>query len=91
MYLVYCDTDSLGIALSNTNPVQDSMTGEEKMDAIYRNIIRPEMIESWNLKYKDWFVTTTEPEDVRWPGKVKTEFEFSRGRFIGLMPKTYIG
>ena len=46
---------------------------------------------SWEAKYKDWFVTTNEPEDVRFPGKLKTEFEFSKGRFIGLMPKTYFG
>ena len=67
------------------------MNGEEKMFAIYDKIIRPEMRSSWNENYKTWFVTSDEPEDVRFPGKLKTEFEFTHGRFIALMPKTYFG
>ena len=67
------------------------MTPEEKMDAIYHNIIRPEMRDSWSKSYRNWFVTSDRAEDIRKPGLFKTEFEFTRGRFIGLMPKTYIG
>ena len=88
---VYCDTDSLGLVLSNTGDVDDSMSGEERIHTIYKNIIRPNMRASWEAKYKNWFVTTDEPEDVRYPGKLKTEFEFRKGRFLGLMPKTYFG
>ena len=79
------------MVLSNTGEVTDKMSGEEKMIAIYDKIIRPEMRTSWYENYKSWFVTSDEPEDVRFPGKLKTEFEFTHGRFIGLMPKTYFG
>ena len=88
---MYCDTDSIAVALSNTGTIHAGMSGEEKYEAIYKNIIRPEMRTSWESKYKSWFVTTDEPEDVRLPGKFKTEFEYQQGRFIALMPKTYFG
>ena len=67
------------------------MTGEEKLIATYKNIIRPEMKASWEANYKSWFVVTDKPEDIRYPGKLKSEFSFTSGRFIGLMPKTYFG
>ena len=52
------------------------MSEEERIEAVYGNIIKPEMRQSWNSNYKKWFVTTNEPEDVRFPGRLKESFNF---------------
>ena len=41
--------------------------------SIYDPIVRPEMRQSWELKWKSWFVTTDAVEDQRCPGKLKSE------------------
>ena len=50
------------------------MSIEERIEAIYGNLIKPEMRQSWNSNYKQWFVTTDQAEDVRFPGKLKESF-----------------
>ena len=47
------------------------MTLECRLRAIFDPIVRPEMKQSWESQWKDWFCTTTEVEDQRWPGKLK--------------------
>ena len=44
---------------------------EQKLRAVFDPIVRPDMRESWEKQWKDWFCTTTEVEDQRWPGKLK--------------------
>ena len=85
---VYADTDSMCLALTRSrNVLNDSE--EEKHRALFDPIVRPEMRESWETTWKNWFCTTTEVEDIRKPGKLKCEFLFRRGRFCALSPKTY--
>ena len=71
---MYCDTDSCGLALTETGKLRDNMNEEERIEAVYGNLIKPEMRQSWNSNYKKWFVTTNEPEDVRFPGRLKESF-----------------
>ena len=47
------------------------------------------MRESWEIKWKSWFVTTIAVEDQRKPGKLKKEFSMSKGHFVALSPKCY--
>ena len=85
---VYADTDSMCLALTKTRAVTND-SEEEKYRALFDPIIRPEMRESWEKTWKQWFCTTNETIDIRKPGKWKTEFMFQRGRFCALSPKTY--
>ena len=86
---VYADTDSMCLALTKTLPESPDCTEEQKYRNLFDPIVRPEMRESWESTWKDWFVTTTEPEDLRRPGKLKCEFLFRKGAFVALSPKTY--
>ena len=67
----YCDTDSMFVGLTNSKPRTEDMTTEEKLRALYDPIVRPEMKDSWESKWKDWFVTTDSVYDQRKPGKLK--------------------
>ena len=67
----YCDTDSIFLGLTDCKPRTDDMTTEEKLRALYDPIVRPEMKDSWESKWKDWFVTTDSVYDQRKPGKLK--------------------
>ena len=67
----YCDTDSIFLGLTNCEPRTDDMTTEEKLRALYDPIVRLEMRDSWESKWKDWFVTTDSVYDQRKPGKLK--------------------
>ena len=50
------------------------MTREEEYRAIFDPIVKPEMRDSWEKTWKSWFVTTSEVEDERFPGKLKSKF-----------------
>jgi len=67
----YCDTDSMFVGLTNSRPRTEDMTTEEKLRALYDPIVRPDMKDSWESKWKDWFVTTDSVHDQRKPGKLK--------------------
>ena len=86
----YCDTDSMCIATSKTFDFDSSMDLEAQYRAIFDPIVRPEMRQSWEATWKSWFVTTTQVEDQRFPGKLKLEFGFKSGQFVALAPKTYM-
>lgn len=75
----YTDTDSVCLATTSTGPVSDDMDIEAKYRAIFDNIVRPEMRESWEQNWKSWFVTTNEVEDQRFPGKLKGQIIVSAG------------
>ena len=47
------------------------MSTEAKLRAIFDPIVRSEMKNSWESKWKDWFVTTDTVIDQRTPGKLK--------------------
>ena len=85
---VYADTDSMCLALTKSRNVQND-SEEEIYRALFDPLVRPEMRQSWEASWKDWFCTTTETEDIRKPGKLKCEFLFRHGRFCALSPKTY--
>ena len=73
----YADTDSMCLGLTKTRPLRPNMTREEEYRAIFDPIVKDEMRESWEKTWKDWFVTTTEVEDERFPGKLKRRFSSS--------------
>ena len=50
--------------------------------------MRPEMIESWNMKKRSWF-SDGSIEQSKQPGLLKREYGCSRGKFYGLSPKCY--
>ena len=70
----YADTDSMCLGLTKTRPLRPNMTREEEYRAIFDPIVKDEMRESWEETWKNWFVTTTEVEDERFPGKLKRRF-----------------
>ena len=51
----------------------EGMTPEEELRAVFDPIVKPEMRESWEAKWKSWFVTLATVEDERFPGKLKRE------------------
>ena len=99
----YADTDSMAIATTRTKQMVEGMTPEEELRAVFDPIVKPDMRESWEANWKKWFVTTATVEDERFPGKLKRkriitiqkfktnsgEFQFLKGRFVALGPKTY--
>ena len=82
---IYCDTgkhniyipysnfnlDSLCIATTQTKTITDEMTLEEKLKSIFEPILKPNMVNSWQRQWKDYFVTENTVEDKRCPGKMK--------------------
>ena len=86
----YTDTDSICFATTKTNNVSLDADIESQYRAIFDPIIKPEMKDSWELKWKSWFVTTNSIEDQRFPGKLKLEFSMTKGHFVALAPKTYM-
>ena len=74
----YADTDSMCLGLTRTQPLRADMTREEQYRAIFDPIVKPEMRESWEQKWKDWFVTTKEVEDERFSGKLKSKLVLKR-------------
>ena len=61
------DTDSLAVSL--TDDVE--------------NLIKPEKKNDWPMLKKKWFVIDlNNPRDLRFPGKMKTEWETTNGAMI---------
>ena len=69
----YADTDSMCLGLTRSKPLNANMSREEEYRAIFDPIVKPEMRDSWEKTWKSWFVTTSEVEDERFPGKLKSE------------------
>ena len=67
----YADTDSMCLALSRSIPLDESDSIETSLRKLFDPIVRPEMKQSWEAKWKSWFVTTNDVEDQREPGKLK--------------------
>ena len=70
----YADTDSMCLGLSRTKPIAEDATLEEYYRSLFDPLVRPEMRESWESKWKDWICTTNAVEDQRKPGKFKSMF-----------------
>ena len=70
----YADTDSMAIATTRTAEIRIEMSTEQKYRAVFDPIVRPEMRESWEAQWKNWFVTTGTIEDGLKPGKLKCKF-----------------
>lgn len=65
------NVDSLCLATTQTKPFDDNVTVEDKIKCIFQPILKPDMIESWNKSWKNFFVTEDTVEDKRCPGKMK--------------------
>ena len=70
----YCDTDSMCLGLSRSDDYAADCDPETYYRAIFDNLVKPEMRESWEENWKSWFVTTNEVVDQRTPGKLKSKF-----------------
>ena len=70
----YCDTDSMCLGLSRTQPIPENATLEQYYRCLFDPLVRPEMKDSWESQWKSWFVTTDTIEDQRKPGKLKSTF-----------------
>ena len=78
------------LALTNTRIPKNS-TREESLRSLFDPIVKDEMKKSWEANWKKWFVTVDREIDLdaairdeRTPGKLKVEFEFRSGEFVGL-------
>ena len=71
--LTYSDTDSIGIALTDTNIMayKNAKNLQEKIDSIFLPIVKPGMIKSWEESYKNWFVIDDSVENQLKPGLLK--------------------
>ena len=70
----YCDTDSMCLGLSQSRDYAADCDPETYYRAIFDDLVKPEMRESWEANWKSWFVTTNEVTDQRTPGKLKSKF-----------------
>ena len=72
----YADTDSMCLGLSRTKPIPEDATLEEYYRCLFDPLVRPDMLNSWESTWKQWFCTTKAVEDQRKPGKLKSKFIF---------------
>lgn len=54
------------------------------------NLVRSAKRESWSVEKYKWFTKDSSPEEIRCPGKFKSEYATSTGRYVGLCSKCYI-
>ena len=86
----YSDTDSMCLGLTKSRPFEEHFNEEQKLRALFDPLVRPEKKESWEQNWKSWFCTVSEDAgkdfiiDQRTPDKLKVEFGFSKGFFVGL-------
>ena len=69
----YADTDSMCHALTRSIKVEENDDLETRLRKIFDPIVRPDRRNVWEQTWRDWFVTTTDVEDQRKPGKLKGE------------------
>ena len=69
----YADTDSMCLALTRSIKVDENDDLETRLRKIFDPIVRPDRRNVWEQTWRDWFVTTTDVEDQRKPGKLKGE------------------
>ena len=69
----YADTDSMCLALTRSIKVEENDDLETRLRKIFDQIVRPDRRNVREQTWRDWFVTTTNVEDQRKPGKLKGE------------------
>ena len=63
---------SITLGLTRTDlPSSYSLDKETQLRALFDPIVKPQMRESWESKWKSWFTTTDSVIDKRTPGKMK--------------------
>ena len=67
----YADTDSMCLALSKSQPSSPDDDLEMSLRKLFDPMVKPHMKQSWEEKWKSWFVTSEDVEDQRCPGKMK--------------------
>ena len=69
----YADTDSMCLALTKTNHQKMNENTESFYRGLFDPIVKPNMRDSWEKTWKDWFVVSDDIHDIRKPGKLKGE------------------
>ena len=69
----YADTDSMCLALSKSQPSSPDDDLETSLRKLFDPIVKTDMKQSWETKWKSWFVTSDDVEDQRCPGKMKSK------------------
>ena len=69
----YADTDSMCLALSKSQPSSPDDDLETSLRKLFDPIVKTNMKQSWETKWKSWFVTSDDVEDQRCPGKMKSK------------------
>ena len=64
----------MAIATTRTGPITAEMTTLQRYSAVFDSIVRPEMRDSWNAKWRNWFCTLDTVEENLTPGKLKCKF-----------------
>ena len=78
----YADTDSMCLALTRSIKVEENDDLETRLRKIFDPIVRPDRRDVWEQTWRDWFVTTTDVEDQRKPGKLKGELSYHMNHMI---------
>ena len=73
---LYADTDSISLATTRTADVSMT-TPEQEVEAIFKPIVRPEMLKSWDANWRKWFVIDNSVEERRNPGKLKRKTPYN--------------
>ena len=82
------DTDSIGLGLTKSAKF-DATSRKEMMEALFHPIVKTGKLEEFKSKVGEFLVLSNEIEDEKFPGKLKEEFQTTRGEMISLCPKTY--
>ena len=75
--LTYSDTDSIGMAMCDTDltAYRAATNLEEKIDAIFGPVIKPDKFCSWEEQYRNWFVHNESVQNQLKPGLLKCKFK----------------
>ena len=71
---IYCDTDSMCLALSKSNPDYENNM-ESYIRSIFDLIVKPEMKSSWEENLQTWFVTSSDVRNQKQPGLMKKKYK----------------
>ena len=67
----------------------DASSRKEMMEALFYPIVRNGKMDHFKSKVGEFLVLSNKIEDEKIPGKLKEEFQTTKGEMIALCPKTY--
>ena len=62
---------------------------KEMMEALFYPIVKSDKLHEFKSKVGEFLVLSNQIEDEKFPGRLKEEFQTTRGEIISLCPKTY--